>query len=151
MDNGQIYSVQFSSRWYLCAWKSPYALHPVSQKFPQRCIWNSSKIRVIDDGLLSSYQRRLSSISFSHASLLQVIDGVMPSALCPQVVSQAPRHFRPSEKQATCDGCFARQSICPGWNGNFENFWNTRKLSYVTSSLWESILFRRPNGSFSVQ
>ena len=28
-------SVQFSSRWYLCAWKSPYALHPVSQKFPQ--------------------------------------------------------------------------------------------------------------------
>ena len=30
-------SVQFSSRWYLCARKSPYALHPVSQKFPQRC------------------------------------------------------------------------------------------------------------------
>ena len=29
-------SVQFSSRWYLCAWKSPYALHPVSQTFPQR-------------------------------------------------------------------------------------------------------------------
>ena len=27
---------QFSSRWYLCARKSPYALcHPVSQKFPR--------------------------------------------------------------------------------------------------------------------
>ena len=25
--------VQFSSRWYLCTWKSPYALHPISQKF----------------------------------------------------------------------------------------------------------------------
>ena len=26
--------LQFSSRWYLCAHKSPYALHPISQKFP---------------------------------------------------------------------------------------------------------------------
>ena len=26
---------QFSSRWYLCARKSPYELHHVSQKFPQ--------------------------------------------------------------------------------------------------------------------
>ena len=31
-------SVQFSSRWYLCARKSLYVLHPVSQKFPQRCL-----------------------------------------------------------------------------------------------------------------
>ena len=30
-------SVQFSSRWYLCAQESPYALHPVSQMFPQHC------------------------------------------------------------------------------------------------------------------
>ena len=29
------FKFQFSSRWYLCAWKSPYVLHPVSQKFPQ--------------------------------------------------------------------------------------------------------------------
>ena len=28
--------VLFSSRWYLCARKSPYAFHPVSEKFPQR-------------------------------------------------------------------------------------------------------------------
>ena len=27
-------SVQLSSRWYLCARESPYALHPISQKFP---------------------------------------------------------------------------------------------------------------------
>ena len=27
---------QFSSTWYLCARKHPYALHPVSRKFPQR-------------------------------------------------------------------------------------------------------------------
>ena len=33
-------------------------------------------------------------------------------ALCPQVVSQAPQHFTSSETQATCDGCFARQSVC---------------------------------------
>ena len=36
----------------------------------------------------------------------------MSLALCPQVVSQAPQHFRFSEKQATCEGCFARQTIC---------------------------------------
>ena len=35
--------IQFSSRWYLCAQKSPYALHPISLKFPQCCLWNSSK------------------------------------------------------------------------------------------------------------
>ena len=46
---------QFSSRWYLCARKSPYALHPVSQTFPQRCPLNSSNVRLIDDGPLSSF------------------------------------------------------------------------------------------------
>ena len=30
-------SVQFSSKWYLCTRKCPYALHPVSQNFPQSC------------------------------------------------------------------------------------------------------------------
>ena len=46
------------------------------------------------------------------ASLLQAIDGAMSLALCPQVVSQALQHFKSSEKQATCEGCFARQSVC---------------------------------------
>ena len=40
------------------------------------------------------------------------IDGVMYLALCPQVMSQAPHHFRSSETQATHEGFFAHQSIC---------------------------------------
>ena len=58
------YSVQFSpagSRWYLCARKNPYALHPISQKFPQSRLWSGSNVRLIDDGPLSSFQGRSSS------------------------------------------------------------------------------------------
>ena len=47
-----------------------------------------------------------------HASLLQAIDNVMSLALCPLVMSQARQHFRSSEKQAACEGCFARQCVC---------------------------------------
>ena len=71
-----------------------------------------SNVRLTDDGPLSSFQGRSSSASSVHASLLQAIDDVMSLALCLPVVSQAPQHFRSSEKQATCEGCFARQSIC---------------------------------------
>ena len=71
---------EFSSRWYLC----------VTQKFPQHCLWNSSKVRLIDNGPLLSFQGRLSNASSFHTSLLQVIDGVMPLAFRLQVVSQAP-------------------------------------------------------------
>ena len=78
------------------------ALHPVSQKFPQRCLWNSSDVRLTISSSASSF----------HASPLQVIDGVVSLALFPQVVSQAPQHFRSSEKHATCEGCFSRQCIC---------------------------------------
>ena len=100
---GFICSVEFNSRWYLCARKSPYALHPVSQKFPQRCIWNVSNIRLIDDGPLSSYLGGSFSASYFNASLLQAISGVVSLALCPQVVSQVSQHFRSAEKQATCE------------------------------------------------
>ena len=55
---------------------------------------------------------RSSSASSFNASLLQAINGVMSLALYPQVVSQVSQHFRSSEKQATCEGFFARQSIC---------------------------------------
>ena len=95
----------------LCARKSPYALHPVSQKFPQGCLWNGSSVRLIDDGPLSSFQGRSSSASSFKTFLLQAISGVISLVLCPQVVSQTSQHFRSSEKQATCEGCFARQSI----------------------------------------
>ena len=102
-------AVQFSSRWYLCAWKSPYVLRLVSQKFPQRCLWNSSNIRLVDDGPLSSFQGRSSSTSSFHTALLQVISGVMSLALFLQVVSQASQHFIFSEKQATCEDCFSEE------------------------------------------
>ena len=77
---------QFSSRWYLCARKSPCAHHPVSQKFPQRRLWNGSSVRLTDDGPLSSFQGRSSGVSSFNASLLQAVDGVVSLALCPQVV-----------------------------------------------------------------
>ena len=77
-------AAQFSSRWNQCAQKSPYALHPVSQKFPERRLWNGSSVRLIDDGLLSSIQGRSSCASSFNASLLQAVDAVMFLALCPQ-------------------------------------------------------------------
>ena len=46
------------------------------------------------------------------ASLLQAIDGVMSLASRPQpLASQAPQHFRSSEKQTLCAGCFARHAL----------------------------------------
>lgn len=36
--------VQLSSRWYLCTLESLYAICPVFQKFPQYCLWNSSRV-----------------------------------------------------------------------------------------------------------
>ena len=45
-----ICSVQFSSRWYLCAQKSPCALHPISCKFPQCRRWNGSIVCLINNG-----------------------------------------------------------------------------------------------------
>ena len=63
-------SVEFNSRWYLCARKSPYDIRstPSFRKFPNVAFETI-------DGLLSSFQGRSSSASFSHASLLQAIDG----------------------------------------------------------------------------
>ena len=98
-------SVQFNWRWYLCARKSPYALHPSPRSF------NSSNVRLTDDGPLSSFQGRSSSAPLFHASVLQAIGGVMSLALRPLVVSQAPQHFRSSEMQTTCGSSFACQSI----------------------------------------
>ena len=66
-------SIQFTSIWYLCCRESPHAL-PISQKFPQHCLWNSSNVCLIDNGPLSSFQRRFSSASSFHACLLQTID-----------------------------------------------------------------------------
>ena len=105
-------SVQFSSKWYLCTQKSPYVLHTTSQKSPQHRLWNSSSVCLIYDNPLSSPRERSSSTSSFHTSLFQVISGVMSLALCLQLGSQAPQHFRSSEMQATYDGCFSHQSVC---------------------------------------
>ena len=83
--------VQFSWRWYLCAWESTSGLHPVSQEFPQCCLWNSS------DQCWSDWRWPFLVLSrniverflFLHL-FLQAIDGVMFLALCQQLVSQAP-------------------------------------------------------------
>ena len=91
--------------------ENPYALHP-SLNTPKRCLLNSFNVRLTDDGPLSRFQRRSSSASSFHAYLLQMIGGVMFLALCQQVVSQAPQHFRSSETQASCNGCFVRQPVC---------------------------------------
>ena len=78
----------------ICVLKTPhYALHLVSQKFPQCCLWNGSSVHLIDDGPFSSFQGRLSSASSFHTSLLRVIDGVMSLVLCPLVVSEASQHL----------------------------------------------------------
>ena len=88
--------------------KNPYAFHPVSQKLPHFALRRKRKkrrkkkrsdIRPVDDGPLSSFQRRSSSAFSFHASLLQTIDGLMFLVLCPQVVSQAPQRFRSWETQ----------------------------------------------------
>ena len=60
---------------------------------------------------VSSCQGRSSSASSFHASLLRAINGVTCLDLGPQVVSQAPQHFRSSEKQAIYDSWFALQCI----------------------------------------
>ena len=92
----------------ICIWVPlPHSVSPMVPLNNQ----NSSHVYLIDDGLSSFQGRLLGTFSF-HASLLQVIGGMMFLALCPQVVSQDPQHFRSSEMQATCDGCFACQSIC---------------------------------------
>ena len=98
---GSVQFISFSSRWYLCARKSPYALHPVSREFSYSCLWNGCNVRLTDDSPLSSCQGRSFSASSLNASLLQAISGVMVLALCQQVLSQASQHFISSEKQAT--------------------------------------------------
>ena len=66
-----MYRKMFSSTLYLCARKSPYALHPVSQEFPQLCVWNGSNVRLIDDGPLSSFQGRSHSASYNNTERVQ--------------------------------------------------------------------------------
>ena len=87
---------QFSSRWCLCALKSLYMRSTPSLRRFSNAAFETVPKSMGDDGPHSSFQGRPSSTSAFHAT-----DGVMPLALCPQVLSTA-----------TCDSCFARQSTC---------------------------------------
>ena len=86
--------------------KSIYMRSTLSHNFASVAFETVSHVRLIDDGPLSSFQGTSSRASSFHASLLQAIGGVMSLAYCPQVVSQAPQHFRSSETQAAYDSCF---------------------------------------------
>ena len=103
-----ISSVQFGSRWYSCAQERPYVFpSEVSPSMPLKQFQCHSERH----WPVSSLWGGSSSASSFHASFLQAVDGVMSLALCLQVASQAPRHFRSSEIQTTCNGCFAHWSV----------------------------------------
>ena len=81
------------------------SIYPISQKFPQRHLWNSSSVYLTDDGPLLSFHRKSLSASSFNTCLLQMVDGARSLALCTQghfsssstlqiLVSQAPQHFR---------------------------------------------------------
>ena len=84
---------------------------PSVRIFPNVAFQKVQMFVLADDGSVSSFGGRSSSASSFHASLLQTIDGVTSLILCPHIMPQAPQHFRSSEMQATCNGCFAYQSV----------------------------------------
>ena len=69
--------VHFSSRWYLRARKNLYACQPVSKKFSQRCLWNSSNVVVFLIALSSPFKDdRLALPVFRPPLLLLVVSYV---------------------------------------------------------------------------
>ena len=104
-------SVQFSSVQFkmvsMCSEK-PVCAPPRLSEFPN-VVFETVPMFV---SLTMTLSRRFNGRSSSASSFqaIQTIDGVRSLALYPQVVSQASQHFRSSEKQATCEGCFACQS-----------------------------------------
>ena len=60
-------SVQFSSRWYLCAQKSPYVLHPICQKFPAgRDLRGEVNMLIASSVQLSSVQKGIYALRKAH-------------------------------------------------------------------------------------
>ena len=86
----------------ICA--SPH-LSEVSATLPLK------QFHCLSDSQWSFHARSLSASSF-YTSLLQEVDEVVALALCLQVVSQVPQHFRDSETQAACDSCFSHWPVC---------------------------------------
>ena len=78
----RISSVQFSSRWYLCAREGPYALHPVSQECsPNDALETVPMLVWFMTMALYKEDRCMSNSSFYAASLVQAIDGAKSMAL----------------------------------------------------------------------
>ena len=111
-SSAQLSSVQFSSvqGGIYTLGKAYIRSTPSLRSSPDDTSGTVPNVHLTDNGSSSSFPGRSPSASSFHASL-QLIGGVLSLALCPQVVSQAPQHFRSSETQATYDGCFSSQFI----------------------------------------
>ena len=142
---GSVSSTHFRTRWYLCPQKSPYATPPPSLRNSPNVAFETVLMFVWLTMAISFFQIRLSSTSLSTPLSSRRSTVVTLLALCLQVVSQAPEHFIYSQKQATCEACFACQYICcyifsfqpvsSVWKGlkkeNVHRFWSEqlKKLS----------------------
>ena len=93
----------------MCSEK-PICAPPRLSEFPNVVLETVPMFVSLTMTLSRRFNGRSSSASSFHA--IQAIDGERSLALYPQVVSQASQYFRSSEKKATCEGCFARQSVC---------------------------------------
>ena len=119
---------KFSSRWYLCTWKSLnlICVPPALRTFPNVAFkmfpdWWWPSLTQLTGHKTSSYlpnfltlslsQGRSCSTSSFHISLPQEIESVISLAVCPHVVTQT-QHLRSSQMQASCEGCFSCQAIC---------------------------------------
>ena len=96
------HAISFRSRWCLRA-----SSH---RSFSRRCLRKRPYIALLFLFLKKKKKNFLLKI-FQRFLLLPPFPGVVPLALCPQVLSQAPQHFRPPEAQATCDGCLFHASL----------------------------------------
>ena len=110
----------FSSRRHHSIRKDPYTLHPVSQQSLQGCPRNSASICLVEHRLFSTVEGGISTASFLHSSILQVINTVMRWPVHVQKIPQASEHLCPAKLQTRCDICCACQSI---WSRNWNRNW----------------------------
>ena len=94
-------SVQFSSRWCLRACEITYALgHRNSQTFLQRCLWNSSRVVLIQNGPLKTDHRALPLSTPPPPHPPQAIGSVKILSFIPVgIVSQASQHCSSSGRK----------------------------------------------------
>ena len=99
----------FSIRWSLSSQESPYTLIESLLKFPYVAFeFETIPMLVwLTTALSHPFKVAHRLLRFLCLSLL-VFNGVKPW-LCLWGVSQAPRHFKSSQTQATCNSCFACQ------------------------------------------